>query len=30
MSDFKKLLGKKIQIIRKSKGLTQEKTGRTY
>ncbi len=25
MSDFKKLLGKKIQIIRKSKGLTQEK-----
>ncbi len=25
MSNFKKLLGKKIQIIRKSKGLTQEK-----
>lgn len=25
MSDFKKLLGKKIQKIRKSKGLTQEK-----
>ena len=25
MSDFKKLLGKKIQAIRKSKGLTQEK-----
>ena len=25
MSDFKKLLGKKIQSIRKAKGLTQEK-----
>ncbi len=25
MSDFKKLLGKRIQNIRKSKGLTQEK-----
>lgn len=25
MSDFKKLLGKKIQSIRKAKGLTQER-----